>query len=149
LKEAQPENSEEAPRVNGTKMNLEAAVEPDESQTTVSEHPPEVTVEDVTNCLEWYSEAQMTVTRTSIQPPPKKDKQQVPRSPCKQLVPALVLPCIPYGVQVESGFLGHINKLKYSYHDVADADKFTEFAKRIYLETVDINLVGELIDHPL
>jgi hypothetical protein len=50
---------------------------------------------------------------------------------------------------VESKFLGHINKLKYLNHDVADTDKFAEFAKRVYLETVCTNPVGESIDQPL
>jgi hypothetical protein len=65
-------------------MNQEAAVEPDESQTTVSDHPPEGTVEDVTGWPEWYSEVQTMAAGTSSQPLPKKDKQQVPRSPRKQ-----------------------------------------------------------------
>jgi hypothetical protein len=50
---------------------------------------------------------------------------------------------------VESGLLGQIDKLKYSNHDVADADKFLKFAKRVYLETVGINPVGEPISQPL
>jgi hypothetical protein len=45
--------------------------------------------------------------------------------------------------------LGLIDKLKYSDHDVADPDKFPEFAKRVYLDTVGTNLVGEPIDQPL
>jgi hypothetical protein len=45
--------------------------------------------------------------------------------------------------------LGQIDKLKYSDHDVADTDKFLEFAKRVYLETVGINPIGEPIDQPL
>jgi hypothetical protein len=45
--------------------------------------------------------------------------------------------------------LGHIEKLKYSDHDVADTDKFPEFAKRVYLQTVGVNAVGEPIDQPL
>jgi hypothetical protein len=92
LKEVQPENTEAAPRVNGMMMNQEATVEPDESQTTVSDHPPEGTVEDVTGWPEWYSEVQTMEAGTSSQPLPKKDKQQVPRSPRKQPVAALVFP---------------------------------------------------------
>jgi hypothetical protein len=41
-------------RVNGMMTNQEATVEPDESQTTMSDHPPEGTVEDVTGWPEWY-----------------------------------------------------------------------------------------------
>jgi hypothetical protein len=85
-----------------------------------------------------------------IQPPPsKRDKQQVPRSPHKQPVTKIILPCIPDGIRVESDLLGHIDKLKYSYHDVANIEKFPEFVKRVYLEIVGINLIGELIDQPL
>jgi len=50
---------------------------------------------------------------------------------------------------VEPGLLGHIDKLKYSDHDVGDIDKFLKFAKRVYLETVGINPMGEPIDQPL
>jgi hypothetical protein len=52
-------------------------------------------------------------------------------------------------VQVEPDLLGHIKKLKYSDHDVADTDKFPEFSKRVYLHTVGVNAVGEPIDQPL
>jgi hypothetical protein len=50
---------------------------------------------------------------------------------------------------VGSDLLGHIKKLKYSDHDVADTDKFLEFAKRVYMETVGINSIGEPMDQPL
>jgi hypothetical protein len=76
LKEAQPENTEAALKVNGMTTNQEATIEPDESQTTMSDHPLEGTVEDVTGWPEWYSETQPGATGTSSQPPPpKKDKQ--------------------------------------------------------------------------
>jgi hypothetical protein len=38
MNEVQPENIEATPRVNGTATNPKAAVEPDESQTTKSDH---------------------------------------------------------------------------------------------------------------
>jgi hypothetical protein len=79
-------------------MNQEATVELDESQTTVSDHPLEGIVEDVMGWPEWYSEVQMVIVGTSSQPPPKKDKQQVPRSPRKKPIATLVLPHIPDGV---------------------------------------------------
>jgi hypothetical protein len=41
LKEVQLENTEAPLKVNGTTPNMEATVEPDESQTTVSDHPLE------------------------------------------------------------------------------------------------------------
>jgi hypothetical protein len=149
LKEVQPENTEAAPRVNGTTTNQEATVEPDESQTTVSDHPLEGTIEDVTDWPEWYAEVQTMAVGTSSQPPLKKDKQQVPRSPRKQPITTLVFPRIPDGVQVKPDLLGHIEKLKYSDHDVADTDKFPEFAKRVYLQTMGVNAVGEPIEQPL
>jgi len=89
------------------------------------------------------------VTRTSSQPPPKKDKQQVPRSHRKQPVAALIFPRMQDGVQVKPNLLGHIEKLKYSNHDVADIDKFPEFTNKVYLQTVGVNAVGESIDQPL
>jgi hypothetical protein len=50
---------------------------------------------------------------------------------------------------VESILLGHIEKIKYSDHDVVDTDKFLEFSKRVYLDTMGVNLVGEQIDQSL
>jgi hypothetical protein len=91
----------------------------------------------------------MMADRTSSQPLLKKDKQQVPRSPRKQPVATLILPRILDGVRVESGLLGHVEKLKYSDYNVADTEKFLEFAKRVYIQTVGVNAVGEPIDQPL
>jgi hypothetical protein len=57
-------------------MNLEATVEPDESQTTISNHPLEGTVEDIKGWPKWYFEEQLGAIGTSSQPPPpKKDNQ--------------------------------------------------------------------------
>jgi hypothetical protein len=99
---------------------------------------------------EWYTEEQPEVIGTSSQPPPsKKDKIQIPRSPRKKPAAEIVLPRIPDGVQVGPDLLGHIGKLKYSDHDVADEDKFLELAKRVYMETVGTNPFGEPIDQPL
>jgi hypothetical protein len=146
LKEVQPENIEVAPEVNGMVPNLEAAVQPDESQMIISYHPPEGMVEYVTGCPEWYFEEQPEFVGTSSQPPPlKKYKLQIPRSPHKQPLTKIILPRIPYGVQVGPDLLGHIGKLKYSKHDVADEDKFLKLAKRVYLEIVGTNRVGEPI----
>jgi hypothetical protein len=85
-------------RVNGMTMNQEATIKPDESQTTMSDHPLEGTVEHVMDCPKWYVEVQTMAAGTSIQPPLKKDKQQVPRSPRKQPIIVLVFPRIPDGV---------------------------------------------------
>jgi hypothetical protein len=46
--QVQSKNPEEALRVNGTTPNQEAAVEPKESQTTMSKHPQKGEMEDVT-----------------------------------------------------------------------------------------------------
>jgi hypothetical protein len=45
--------------------------------------------------------------------------------------------------------LGHIEKLWYSDHDVMDTDKFPEFAKKFYLETVGIGPFGEPINQEI
>jgi hypothetical protein len=82
----QLENTEEAPKVNGTTPNLKTTVEPDKSQMTISNQPAERMGEDVSDWPEWYTEEQPEVARTSSQlPPVKKDKIQIPRSPCKKL----------------------------------------------------------------
>jgi hypothetical protein len=85
LKDMQLENTEPTPKVNGKASNPTPAVEPDESQTTISYHQAEGTVEYVSAWPEWYTEEQLEVVGTSIQPPPvKKEKIQIPRSPRKK-----------------------------------------------------------------
>jgi hypothetical protein len=68
--QVQPENPIEALRVNGTTPNQEESVEPEESQTTVSEHPQEGAVEDVSIRLEKYAQERPMGAGTSSQPPP-------------------------------------------------------------------------------
>jgi hypothetical protein len=46
-------------------MNQEVVVEPNESQMTLSDQPPEGTVEDVMGWSEWYLEVQTMVARNS------------------------------------------------------------------------------------
>jgi len=60
-KEVQPENPEVAPKFNGTILNPTAAVDPDESQTTISEmtiseHLAGETVEYVSSWPKWHTE---------------------------------------------------------------------------------------------
>jgi hypothetical protein len=86
MKEMQPEHTKSTPKVNGMTPNSEAPVEPNESQTTISEHPVGEKGEDVLAWLEWVMKEQPEATRTSSQPPPQqKDKIQIPRSPRKKL----------------------------------------------------------------
>jgi hypothetical protein len=86
---------------------------------------------------------------TSSQPPQRKGKQVVPRSPCRQATTTIVLPCILEGVRITGNMLGHMEKLRYSYHDVTDMDKFPEFAKKVYLQTMGIGPFGEPINQPV
>jgi hypothetical protein len=44
--------------------------------------------------------------------------------------------------------LGHIKKLKYSDHDVSDKTKFLELAQRVFMQTIAVNQLGEMISHP-
>jgi hypothetical protein len=44
--------------------------------------------------------------------------------------------------------LGHVEKLRYSYHDVTDMDRFLEFSNKVYLHTVGIGPFGEPINQP-
>ena len=146
----QLENIEAPSKANETVPNQEPAIEPNESQTTISNYPQEGMVEDVTGWLEWFIGEQSEVAGTSSQPPPpKKDKIQIPRSPRKKPVAEIVLPRILDGVQVGPDLLGYIGKLKYSEHDVADEDKFLELAKRVFIQSTGTNPVGEPINQPL
>jgi hypothetical protein len=147
-KEVQPESTEAALEVNGMTQNLEAAVEPDESQMTISEHPAGETTEDVSAWPEWLMEEQPEAAGTSSQPPQQKDKIQIPSSPRKKPAAEIVLPRIPAGVQVGPELLGHVGKLKYSDHDVADEAKFPELAQRVFIQTIGTtHLENRLTSH--
>jgi hypothetical protein len=111
LKEVQPENTEQLQKSMGRSQIWKTTIEPDESQMTISDHPPEGMVEDITGQPEWYTEEQPEAVGTSSQPPPsKKDKIQIPRSPRKKPTTEIILPCIPDGVQVGPELLGHIKE---------------------------------------
>jgi hypothetical protein len=128
--------------------NPEATVEPDESQTTISENLAGETIEDVSAGPEWVTEEQPKAVGTSSHTPQQKDKIQIPRSPRKKPAVEIVLPRIPARVQVGPELLGHVGKLKYSDHDIADEAKFPELAQRIFIHTMSTNRVGEPINHP-
>jgi hypothetical protein len=64
------------------------------------------------------------------------------RSPCRQAATTIVLPCIPEGVQAMPNLLGCVERLRYSDHDVADVDKFPEFARQVYLDSVGTGPFG-------
>jgi hypothetical protein len=83
----QPENTEVALKVNGTVSKMTAAVEPNESQMTISEHSTREIGEDVSAWMEWVTEEHPEAIGTSNQPPlQKKYKIQIPRSPRKKPV---------------------------------------------------------------
>jgi hypothetical protein len=144
----QPENIDIAMKDNGTTPNLTGAVEPDESQMTIAKHPVGETTDDVSAWLEWHIEGQLEVAEILIQTPQPKEKIQIPISPRKKLVAEIVLPCIPAGVQVGPELLGHVGKLKYSDHDVADEAKFLELAQRVFIQTIGTTHLEEPINHP-
>jgi hypothetical protein len=86
---------------------------------------------------------------TSSQPLEKKGKHEAPMSLCKQDTTVIVLLCILEGVHIIENMLGHVEKLWYSYHDVTDTEKFPEFTKQVYLQTVGIGPFGEPINQPV
>jgi len=84
---------------------------------------------------------------TLTHPPQRKGKYPITRSPCQQDATTIVLPHIPEGVRVTDNMLGCVEKIGYSNHDVTDMEKFLEFEKRFYLDTVGIGPVSSRI-HP-
>jgi hypothetical protein len=58
VKEMQPEHSEVAPKFNGTMPKPTTTVEPNESQTTISDHPAGEMFEYVLAWPEWYTKEQ-------------------------------------------------------------------------------------------
>jgi hypothetical protein len=112
--EVQPKSTEAALEVNRTTQNLEAPVQPDESQMTISGQPTEETTANASAWPEWLMGEQPEVVGTLNQPPQQEDRVQIPSSPRKKPAAEIVLPRIPAGVQVEPELLGHVGKLKYS-----------------------------------
>jgi hypothetical protein len=51
-------------------------------------------------------------------------------------------------VHVTGNLLGHVEKLRYSYHDVIDINKFSEFENKFCLETVGLGPFNEPINQP-
>jgi hypothetical protein len=72
----------------------------------------------------------------------------VARSSCKQTMTTIVLSRILEGVHVTGNLLGHMEKVRHSDHDVIDTDKFLEFSKKFYLDTVGLGPFGEPINQP-
>jgi hypothetical protein len=68
-KEVQPESTEAALEVNEMTQNLEAAVEPDGSQTTISGQPVGETTEDASAWPEWLIGEKPEAVGPSNQPP--------------------------------------------------------------------------------
>jgi hypothetical protein len=141
-KEVQPDNTEADPKFNGMALNLIAAVEPDKSQTTISEHPAGQIIDDVLVWSEWHTEGQSKLVGILSQPPQSRDKIQIPSSPRKKPAVEILLPCIPAGVHVGPELLGHVGKLKYSDHDVANEAKFLELAQRVFIQTIGTTHLG-------
>jgi hypothetical protein len=50
---------------------------------------------------------------------------------------------------VKSDFLGYAEKIKHLEHNVMDMEKVPKFAKKVYLETVDLDAFGEPVNQPL
>jgi hypothetical protein len=44
--------------------------------------------------------------------------------------------------------LGHVRKLKYFDRDVTDETKFPELAQRVFMQTIVVNQLGEMISQP-
>jgi hypothetical protein len=146
--EVQPESTQAAMEVNGMTQNLGATVQPDESQAPSLGQPTEETTGTTSAWPEWLMGEQSEVVGTSNQPPQQEDRVQIPSSPRKKPAAEIVLPCIPDGVQVEPQLLGQVGKLKYSDHDVSDETKFPELAQRVFMQTITVNQLGEMISQP-
>jgi hypothetical protein len=59
-----------------------------------------------------------------------------------------VLPCIPEGVQVDPQLLGHVEKLKYSDHDILDETKYPKLVPMVFMHNIVVNQLGEMISQP-
>jgi hypothetical protein len=57
----------------------------------------------------------------------------------------IVLLHILEGVRIMTNLLGWMEKLRYSYHNVTDMDKFLDFENQVYLENVGIGPFDEPI----
>jgi hypothetical protein len=59
-----------------------------------------------------------------------------------------VLPRTPEGIQVDLQLLGHVGKLKFFDHDVADERKYPKLAPQLFSEIIAMNPLGETITKP-
>jgi hypothetical protein len=109
---------------------------PGRSHTSTTEQQHEGIVEYVTSQREAYTKERTLEDGTSSQPPQWKGNQPVARSPCRKVATTIVLPRILEGVCITTNLLGCVEKLWYSDHNVTDMDKFPEFAKQVYLDSV-------------
>jgi hypothetical protein len=97
----------------------------------VLEQPWKGAVEDVNGQPKQAIEEKTMEVGTSSQPPWRKFKQMVPRSPHRKSTATIVFPCMPEGVSVKEDLLGYVKKLRYSDHDVMDTNKFPTFSKKV------------------
>jgi hypothetical protein len=118
------------------------------SHTTEPEKQKEGIVEDVTSRPYTYADERTMEVGISSQPPQQKGKQPIARSSRRQATTTIVLSCIPEGLHTMPNLLGCVEKLCYLDHDVADMDKFLEFAIQFYLENVGIGPFDDPIFQP-
>jgi hypothetical protein len=82
--EVQTESTKATLEVKETTQNMEALVQPDDSQTTISGQPTEETAANASAWLEWMMGEQPEVAGTSNQPPQQEDRVYIPSSPRKK-----------------------------------------------------------------
>jgi hypothetical protein len=136
--------------INGSTQNLEAELQPEVPQIPIPDFSfsDEPIGEMGKSWEEWMAKEKLEAAGTSNQPTQSEDRIQIPSSPRKKPAAEIVLPRTPEGIQVDSQLLGHVGKLKFSDHDVADERKYPELAPQVFSETIVVNPFGGTITKP-
>jgi hypothetical protein len=146
--EIPPKHTEVVMEVNIMTQHLGEEEQPDETKAPGLGHPTEETAGTTWAWPEWMIGEQPTIVGTLSQPTQQEDRVHIPSSPQKKPSSEIVLPHIPEGVQVDPQLLGHVGKIRYSDHDIADETKYLELAPQVFIQKLIVNQLRETITQP-
>jgi hypothetical protein len=148
--EGQPENAEVSHGNKWKHTEPEVEAQPNVPQIPIPDFSfsAEPTGEMGKAWEEWMVKQQPRVAGTLNQPTQQKERIQIPSSPRKKPAAEIVLPRTPKGIQVDSQLLGHVRKLKFSDHDIADERKYLDLAPQVFMETIVVNPLRGTITKP-
>jgi hypothetical protein len=136
--------------INGSTQNPEVEIQPYVPQIPIPDFSfSDEPIGDMGKAWEeWMEKEKMEAAGNSNQPTQPEGRIQISSSPQNKPAAKIVLPRTPEGIQVDSQLLGHVEKLKFSNHDVADERKYPDLAPQVVSETIVMNPLGGTITKP-